>query len=210
VAGIQAVEAVCEAVIELLKRSYSDSGIPDKLKFAVFTADDFSKNTENKIDRGVSLFLYRILPNGSHRTPSGRIGPDGRRYRTQLPVDLHFILTSWAPQASLQHFIAGWMMRTLEDNPILSSTLLNEKFSGLNEELLGVFRPDETVEVVLDDLSTEDLLHLWETLVAEKYHLSVPYVARNVRIESKQMVMTAGKPVQTRTFEYHEKRNGGT
>ena len=75
--GIQAVEAVCETVIKLLRDNSSDSGISDQLTFRVFTVDDFSENSDNKIDRGVSLFLYRILPNGNHRTPSGRMGPDG-------------------------------------------------------------------------------------------------------------------------------------
>jgi hypothetical protein len=54
---------------------------------------------------------------------------------------------------------------------------------------------------MLADLSTEDLLHVWETLVQNTYQLSVPYVARNIRLESR-LLQAAGEPVQRRTFEY--------
>jgi hypothetical protein len=54
--------------------------------------------------------------------------------------------------------------------------------------------------VMLADLSTEDLLHVWETLVQNTFQLSVPYVARNIRIESR-LLQAAGQPVQQRTFE---------
>ena len=71
------------------------------------------------MEQGVSLFLYRVYHNGGARSPAGRTLPDGRRQRTRLPVDLHFLATAWARKASLQHEIAGWMMRVLEDNPVL-------------------------------------------------------------------------------------------
>jgi hypothetical protein len=91
------------------------------------------------MDAGVSFFLYRIYPNGTHRAPSGRTTPEGQRYRTQLAVDLHFLLTAWAKDASLQHTIAGWMMRILEDTPSLPTGLLNHKIPN-------VFHLDETME----------------------------------------------------------------
>jgi hypothetical protein len=68
---------------------------------------------------GVSLFLYRIYPNGTLRSPRGRLGPEGQQYRNQLPLDLHFTLAGWAQDPSPQHLIAGWMMRMIEDTPIL-------------------------------------------------------------------------------------------
>ena len=50
-------------------------------------------------------------------------------------------------------------------------------------------------------MATEDLLHLWELLGSTSYQLSVPYVARNVRIESARELAAAG-PVQDRVQEY--------
>lgn len=36
-----------------------------------------------------------------------------------------------------------------------------------------VFRPDESAEIIIDDLSNEDLLRIWETLDTQDYALSV-------------------------------------
>ncbi|HEX5165877.1 MAG TPA: DUF4255 domain-containing protein, partial [Thermomicrobiales bacterium] len=160
----------------------------NQLEFKVYVAKDFA----TPMDAGVSAFLYRIYPNGSHRTPSGRLDPFGRRYRTQLPLDLHFLLTAWAKDASLQHTIAGWMMRVLEDTPSFPPGLLNSTFDN-------VFHPDETVEIGLTELSTEELFRIWEVIGEKAYQLSIPYVARTVRIESR-LPSGDGEPVQERVF----------
>jgi hypothetical protein len=165
--------AVCNAILRLLHTNYRPEDFNNDLEFKACRAEDFN----NPVTAGVTLYLYRILPNGNHRTPRGRIGPDGQRYRTQLPQT-----------------IAGWMMRTLEDTPILPAGLLNAMAPK-------VFRPDETVEIALAELSTEDLLRIWETVTENQYQLSVPYVARNVRIESTQPI-TTGQPIQERNFDY--------
>ena len=85
-------------------------------------------------------------------------------------------------------------MRTLEDHRVLPSGLLNRITPG-------VFRDDEALEILPADLITEDLLHLWELLGSGHYQLSVPYVARNLRIESQRGLVTAA-PVQDRITDY--------
>lgn len=190
-ANYRAIMAICEAVISLLRTSYRPEDFNNELEFKVYSAKDFSQ----PMTAGVSLFLYRIFLNGSHRTPGGRIGPDGRRYQAQLPLDLLFLLTAWGQDASLQHTIAGWMMRRMEDNPILPAGLLNTVAPG-------VFRPDETAEIILTELKNEEIFHIWQTLPENvAYQLSVPYLARNVRLESTQ-ILTEGQPVQERNFDY--------
>ncbi len=191
-ANYRAFTVVCEAVIHLLQTNYKPEDFNgNELEFKVYLTKDFAQS----MTAGVSLFLYRIFHNGTHRSPGGRIGPNGHRHRTQLPVDLHFLLTAWGKDASLQHTIAGWMMRILEDTPILPVGLLNAVAAD-------VFRPDETVELILAELATEDMLHLWEMLAQQNmYQLSVPYIARNVRIESTQLTPQMGQPVQERVFD---------
>ena len=110
-----------------------------------------------------------------------------------IPLDLHFLLTAWAKDASLQHTIAGWMMRVLEDTPVLPTGLLNRRYAG-------VFHPDETVEVGLTDLTTEELFRIWEVIANNIYQISVPYIARIVKIES-QYTQSSGRPVQERAFD---------
>jgi hypothetical protein len=188
-AGVRAIATACESVVQLLRMSYRPEEFGHELEFRVYLARNFAQ----PMAAGVSLLLYRIFATESHRMPAGRLGPDGRRQRHELPLDLHFLLTAWGPDASLQHAIAGFMMRALEDVPILPWTLLESVGPG-------VFRPDETVEVTLAQLSTEDLLRLWADLVPNTYHISVPYVARMVRIESREME-TGGGEVQVREFD---------
>jgi hypothetical protein len=174
-ADYRAIKGVTEAVIYLLRSGYRPEDFNNELEFKIFTSKDFAKPISN----GASLFLYRIYPNGAHRTPAGRIDRYGQRVQTQLPVELHFLLTIWGKEYSLQHTLAGWVMRTLEDNPILPAGLLNAAEPG-------IFRNDETVEICLAELRTEDLLRIWDVLGLNLYQLSIPYVARIIHIESQE------------------------
>lgn len=193
-AGFRAITAVSDAIVNLLESQYAPADFDGaSLQFKVYLARDF---TATPMDAGVSVFLYRIYPNGTYRTPPGRLGPDGRRQRPMLPVDMHLLLTAWAKDASLQHAIAGWMMRILEDTPSLPPGLLNHRYPG-------TFQPDETVELCLTELTTEELFRIWEVIVNNAYQISVPYVARNVRIESIQRLYQ-GEPVQERVMDYQK------
>lgn len=195
--GHAALAATMEAVVRLLRASYDPAQFSESvLDFQVYVSDDFRQ----PMDAGVSLFLYRVYHNGAVRSPGGRLAEDGRRRHTELPVDLHFLLTAWARRASLQHEIAGWAMRVLEDHPILPAGLLNSYRPG-------VFRPDETVSVSLTDLSVEDTFRIWEVVIDNAYQLSIPYVARTLRIESARMEATHG-PVQERVFDMNALRDG--
>jgi hypothetical protein len=188
-----AISATTESVIRLLRSSYNPADFNNAtLDFQVYVANDFI----NPMDEGVSLLLYRIYHDGSPRTPAGRVQPNGQRGRTKLPLELHFMLTAWAKQASLQHEIAGWMMRTLEDNPVFYPSLLNTYKPG-------VFYPDETVEVSLAQLSVEDMFNIWDVIIHHDYQLSVPYVARVVYLESTLTTQESAL-VQQRISNYSE------
>lgn len=189
-ASFLAVQAVSDALVLLLRTSYDRDDFDDvDLRFEVYAAADF----EDPMAAGVSVYLYRARPNGAWRIPPGRLDPDGRRQRRQLPVDLHYLLSVWGRDASVQHRVLGWLLRTLEDTPVLPRSLLEAASPG-------TFRPDEAVEFVLNsDLSNEDLFRLWETATTERYRLSVPYLARQVLIESR-LASVEGAPVEERTF----------
>lgn len=187
-ASYRALATVSQSIVELLRASYDPADFNNELEFKTFTAKDFA----SPFGAGVSVFLFRVFPNGVQRTPPGRFGPDGNRRYSELPVDLHYLLTVWAKEASLQHTVTGWMMRVLEDMPVLSAAQLNA--SGP-----GVFRDDETVELSLAELRNEDLLKLWDVLDLNVFQLSVPYVARGVRIESFESV-SSGREIQERLY----------
>src|SRR5664279_519910 len=153
-ANTSAIAATCEAIVRLLRSSFDPARFNNvPLDFQVYAEDDFT----HPMEEGVSLFLYRIYPSGIHRIPPGRVLSNGRRQRTKLPVDVHFMLTAWAKKASLQHEIAGWMMRIMEDNPILPASLLNAYSAG-------VFNPAEQVQVGLTQLSVEEMFRVWDVI----------------------------------------------
>lgn len=169
--------------MRLLAQAWDPTAFDTEAQFKVFRSRDFSAPMET----GVSLFLYRAAPNGVQRTQ-----PQPPRRRRPLPVDLSFILTPWAKEASLEQEILSWMMRTMADAAVLSSGLLNSATAG-------VFAANEHVEVVATDVSNEELFRLWDVLPGD-FQLSVPYAARVVRIEGPE-IDEAG-PVLTRTIDY--------
>jgi hypothetical protein len=185
-ADFRAIRAVGEAIMGLLDSSYRRSefnGIG--AEFRMFTSRDMTSHT---ITNGASLFMYRLYCNGAYRMPPGRLGADGRRADAQLPLELHFLITVWGGEASYQYELAGWIMRVLEDTPILPAAVLNSTTPN-------VFHADETVDITHAELKTEDLFRIWDVLGVNAYQLSIPYVARVVQIES----------LQTRYDEYEQR-----
>ena len=191
-ATASAISATTESVIRLLRSAYDPAQFNNaQLDFQVYVANDFL----SPMDEGVSLLLYRIYHDGSPRTPPGRLQPDGQRRRAKLPLELHFMLTAWAKQATLQHEIAGWMMRTMEDNPIFYPSLLNSYKPN-------VFYPDETVSVSLAQMTVEDIFNIWDVMICHVYQLSVPYVARVVELESLSVIQSV--PIQERNLNFRD------
>src|SRR3954470_3315635 len=121
-ASYRAVASTCEAVVRLLNQSWSKPLFDNHdLNFAVYQTANFAE----PMKFGISLFLYRVSVSRVQRTPPSRPGPDGKARRSQLPLELHMLLTPWATDASLAHEILGWMMRTIESTPIIPSGILN-------------------------------------------------------------------------------------
>lgn len=188
-ADTRAIMAVGEAIANLLRTAYDPASFTAPLEFRTVTSRQI---TNDAPAAGVTLLLYRVTPSGIHRSPVGRTDAQGRRFRTQLPVDAHFLLTFWGAEPTLLHAITGWTMRVLEDSPLLGSGVLNAAVPAS-------FRADEAVELSLAELANEDLLRIWEVLGLNAYQLSVPYVARMIKLESVEFLSEdGGLPVQER------------
>jgi hypothetical protein len=184
----QAIAATGQAMLGLL----SDAVPRDQFPNAQFELYQMS-NFQQPMEEGISLFLYRIAANTSRRNLPPTTGPDGRRFRPPIPLDLYYIATAWAPTAVRQQRLLGWTIRMFEDVPILPTGLLNNY--GPEPE---IFKQGETVEVVLDSLTLQDLNNIWG-VSKSSLQLSIGYVARMLHIQSS-MPITEYKEVQTREF----------
>ncbi|HEY2902665.1 MAG TPA: DUF4255 domain-containing protein [Polyangia bacterium] len=191
-ATYHAISAISQAVVSLLKTARPATEFPT-IDVKLFQA----KDVQNVGDwEGISLFLYRVPVSGSRRQMPMSIGPGGRTLKPPLPVDLFYMLTPWAKTAEMQHLLLGWAMRTIEDSPSLPSALLNAHFPDVRP-----FRHDETVELIHDPLSTQDLNNIWEILGKHNVQVSATYVARVVPIDSRIESGADAGPVQTRVFQ---------
>ena len=184
----QAIAATGQAMLGLL----SDAVPRDLFPNAQFELYQMS-NFQQPMEEGISLFLYRIAANTSRRNLPPTTGPDGRRFRPPIPLDLYYVATAWAPTAVRQQRLLGWTIRMFEDVPILPTGLLNNY--GPEPE---IFRQGETVEVVLDSLTLQDLNNFWG-VSKSSLQLSIGYVARMLHIQSS-MAITEYAEVQTREF----------
>ena len=190
-ATFQAIGSVAEAVACLLTQACQSSPLNDiGAQFKVYQGKDFATSAaQTQITTGVSVFVYQVSVNKVQRT----LPPSTPQHRRPLPLDVWLLLTAWARDASTEHTILGWAMRTIDDNPILSSGFLN---AAVPE----VFLPQETVELVPAELTNAEIFQLWQVL-PNSLQLSVPYVARVVRVES-ELTVPQGSPVMTRELEF--------
>lgn len=184
----QAIAATGQAMLGLL----SDAVPRDLFPNAQFELYQMS-NFQQPMEEGISLFLYRIAANTSRRNLPPTTGPDGRRFRPPIPVDLYYIATAWAPTAVRQQRLLGWAIRMFEDVPVLPTGLLNNY--GPEPE---IFKQGETVEIILDSLTLQDLNNFWG-VSKSSLQLSVGYIARMLHIQSS-MPITEYAEVQTREF----------
>jgi hypothetical protein len=187
-ATANAIAAVGQAILALVA-----AGVPrDEFalsQYQLYQAKDF----QSPMEEGLSLYLYRITPAGEIRNYPPRIAPDGRRYRQALPINLHYLLSSWAKEAAKQQRLLGWAMRILEDTPVLPAAILNQ--AGPETD---TFRPTETVDLIMETISVYDMGAIWD-VAKPNTQPSVCYVARMLGIESPLDTEEAAA-AQTRVF----------
>ena len=127
---------------------------------------------------GLSLYLHRIVVSTEHRNRRPRTGPDGIQPPPAVPLDLHYLLTAWAADAIKQQRLLGWAIRVLADTPTLPAGLLND--AGPEHD---VFMPEETVELLLEPLSVQDMSYVQET-VGGRREACATLLARVIELES--------------------------
>ena len=175
--GFAGIAAAGRSIERLLNAAFDEEQpIPGQRARAVLVrTNDFDVSSGASIipPIALSIFVYRVDFNKTMRAAWSAVGSqDGHGH---LAVDLHLLLTAWADNAEFELRILGRAMQAIETMPILGGPLLDP---------ITEWAPNESVQLVLEDISTEAVMRTFDSLPTD-YRLSVPYIARIVRIDSR-------------------------
>ena len=87
----------CQTVVRFLRREAETEDQFRDLWFHTYGTGNFY----SPMGAGMSLFLYRIVPDSSSL------------------AEIHLMLTTWGRDAEDQHLLAGWIIDRLQRNPVL-------------------------------------------------------------------------------------------
>lgn len=191
-AGLQAIHSFGSSLASYLGNRYpSDLRENHACSFKLLSSGEMATLEDDDPSLTLGLYLYRITINEHMRNspiPSGlTIAEPG------LIVDLHYLAVIWSNSPVSEHLVAAWMMLETSRHPVMDLSCLSAD---------GGWEKDETVQLSIAELSTEDLMRIWDSLTPS-YRLSIPYVARGVRIESGKI--EDAKPVVARRFGHTTK-----
>lgn len=180
-ANFQCVAATGRSIERLLNASFEEmdpiADSPVRAHAVLIRTEDFEgvgTNASAIQPPALSIFLYRVDFNKAMRASWSGVGSaDGRAH---LPLDLHMLLTPWAQNAEYELRILGRAMQCLEEHPSLTGPLLVEGAG---------WAPGDSVQVVMEEITTEAVMRTFDSLPHD-YKLSIPYVARVVRLDGTQ------------------------
>lgn len=121
----------------------------------------------------LAIYLHRISidPVGRNRYLPPAEGRRGAR--PELPINLHLLLIGWNTSTDLE---LGYLTAAMQ---VIGSTMvLGAADVGAADRGWGA---DEAVQVLPEDMSTEDLMRLWDSLPGD-YRLSAPYLVKTLRL----------------------------
>jgi|SRR5579872_3398792 hypothetical protein len=178
-ANFHSIAAAGKSIERLLTSAFAQNPVPvagKTTKAYLVRTEDFDRASISSVivRPALSIFLYRVDFNKTMRAAwAGVTANDGIPH---LPLDLHFLLTPWGDNAEHEGSILGRAMQALDANPILSGPLLHQA---------GEWQPNDTIHLLMDEISTEAVMRTFDSLAAD-YRISVPYIARVVRLDSQK------------------------
>lgn len=184
----QAIAAASAAVLGLLQDRYPRDQFGASLDFKLFQSRDF----EDGMTEGFSLYLYRVTVSTTPRNMTARRNANNDRFRPSLPLDLHYLLSPWSGDGETQQRMLGWAMRFLADLGSLGAGQLNHYVKETD-----TFGKEESAEIICDPLALADYLNVWDKL-KPRMPASMTYLMRMVTLESD--VKLEERLAQTREF----------
>lgn len=186
-ADYQSIAGASRSIARYLSHCYAtEQPVPGNTTTAVLTrTEDFVSGDSGSVitTPALSIYLYRVDVDNTMRAAWSAVG--SRDGRSHLPLELHFLLTPWAANATDEHRILGRTMQCLDSTPILSGPLLDP---------ITEWSTHEAIQVFPDTMSTEAVMRTFDSLPID-YKLSVCYGARIVRIDGR--IVREDMPVTT-------------
>lgn len=147
-----------------------------------------SKNT-------IGIYLHRISVDPFARNRYVASPIPNKPAQPEMPINLHIFLLAWTNNGESESLLATWALQQIGSGLQMGYSHLKSYDSdwGL----------DETVQIVPEEMSTEDLQRIWDSLPGN-YILSVPYIVKTLRILPDPQV-EADKPVSTVVTPYFQK-----
>jgi hypothetical protein len=139
----------------------------------------------------LGIYLHRISidPHGRSRYFPAQ-GSSASGEAQELPVNLHLLIIAVATSATIEADLMSWAMLALASDGQLDISQVAEVDADWGEQ--------EILTIVPEELSIEELMRIWDVFEAP-YTLTMPYVARTVRLRLKS-TQSEGPPVRTRVF----------
>ena len=110
-----------------------------------------------------------------------------------LSLDLHYMVTAWGTTSLDEQLTFAWTLRQMHEHPVLDASALSPEAG---------WTPDEVIQIVPAELTTEDMMRVWDGFEAS-YRLSSTYIARLVRLDPDHLVRRpAGLGGQRRGIEH--------
>ncbi|WP_412543344.1 DUF4255 domain-containing protein [Longispora sp. K20-0274] len=188
-AGHRALVAAGRSIVDLLNRRFDDL-IPagDRRPVAVLagTADfDQVNSSPTAVIRfpAISVYCYRISVDRETRAGwSAVASTDGI---PRIPLRMHILFAAWDTVVESELEWLGLTAQVIESESILTGPTLHPS---------GEWEPGDAIQVVPDELALDSLSEAFQALTTD-YRLSLPYVARVIRIHGRREQVT--EPVAT-------------
>jgi len=185
-AGYKALAAAGRSIVGLLNLRFAEivpTGDPKPTAVLAGTIDfDQVNSSPTAVIRypAVSLYCYRVCVDRETRPGWSAVASvDGI---PRMPLRMHFLLAAWDTVVESELEWLGLAVDVLETEPILTGPLLDSS---------GNWEPGDAVHVVADDLALDSMSEAFQALTTQ-YRLSLPYVARVIRIQGRQLPTVEG------------------
>jgi hypothetical protein len=186
-ANLFGIHSVGDSIVMFLRNTYPEPlRTEHPCEFRLLSSGELD-NSED-LGTAVTLYMYRAVIDEHLRNHPDARKPDGTPY--PLSLCLYYIFIIWADTPLAEQTITAWVMSQLHQYPILDSSTLSTSAD---------WEDDEQIFIVPIDMSNEDLMRLWDA-VTPGYRLSLPYLARVVRIYPSDVVQ--GEPVVATRYRY--------